>query len=59
MLYTNIPKLVHAEERRKTIFTIQMEMGRTCRTASPQELGAGNNYVGPIQRQEKPNIIDN
>ena len=36
-----------------TSFTIQMEMGRTCRKALPQRMGAGNNYVGPLQRQEK------
>jgi len=29
-----------------------MEMGRTCRKASPHQMGAGNNYVGPLQRQE-------
>ena len=30
-------------------FMIQMEMGRTCRKASPHRMGAGNNYVGPLQ----------
>ena len=45
--------MVHAEERRATSFTIQMEMGRTCRKASPHQMGAINNYVGTLQRQEK------
>ena len=31
----------------------QMGMGRTCRKASPHQMGAGNDYVGPLQRQEK------
>ena len=36
-----------------TVFGYQMEMGRTCRKASPHQIGAGNNYVGPLERQEK------
>ena len=44
--------MVHAEERRTSIKN-QMEMGRTCRKASPHQMGAGNDYVGPLQRQEK------
>jgi hypothetical protein len=45
--------MVHAEECRTRSCTIQMEMGRTCRKASPHQMDAGNNYVGPQQRQEK------
>ena len=30
-----------------------MEMGRTCCKASPQQMGAGNKYVGPLHRQDK------
>ena len=50
---------LHAQEfmpvycRRTRTFTIQMEMGRTCRKASPHQMGAGNNYVGHLQRQVK------
>ena len=47
------PRMVHAEERRTTNFRIEMEMGRTCRKASPHMMCAGNNYVRPLQRQEK------
>ena len=47
------PRVVHAEKHRTTSFTIQMGMGRTCRKASPQQMGAGNNNVGPLQRHEK------
>ena len=46
------PGMVHAEECRTTSFTIQMEMGRTCRKASPHQMVAGNKYVG-LQRREK------
>ena len=45
--------MVHAEVCRTRSFTIQMEMGRTCRKASPNQMGAGNIYVGPLQKQEK------
>ena len=47
------PRMVYAEECHSTSFTFQMEMSRTCRKASPHQMGAGNNYVGPLQRQEK------
>ena len=30
-----------------------MERGRTCCKVSPHQMGAGNNYVGILQRQEK------
>ena len=46
------PRMVHAEEC-CTSFTIQMEMVRTCRKASPYQIGAGNSYVRPLQRREK------
>jgi hypothetical protein len=26
-------------------------MGRTCRKASPHQMGAGKDYMGPLQRQ--------
>jgi hypothetical protein len=47
------PRMVHAEDRRTTSFTIQMEIGRTCRKASPPQMGPGKNYVGSLQRQAK------
>ena len=47
------PRMVHAEECHTTSFTIQMKMGRTCRKASPYQMGAGSNYVGPLKGQEK------
>ena len=30
-----------------------MQMGRTCRKASPRQMDAGNDYVGPLQKQAK------
>jgi hypothetical protein len=51
-----IPNIQHQEwsmlECCTTSFTMQMEMGRTCCKASPHQMGAGNNYVGPLPRQD-------
>ena len=47
------PRMAHAEECSTTSFAIQIEMGRKCRKTLPHQMGAGNNYVGPLQKQEK------
>ena len=39
------PRMVHDEERSTTNSTIQMEMGRACHKASPQQMVPGNNYM--------------
>ena len=45
--------MVNDEERRTASLKKQVEMVRTCRKASPPQMGAGNDYVEPRQKQGK------